>query len=143
MKARFLSITAAALLGFAANAAAREMVEPWPDATVGSEPAGQAPLLLAQAREVEIYYDRYGREVLVDVYTGEVVSIREPDSSIRRFGSNEPRRQERYYLDDPQDMERLRREKRMEELGRSDVPFGGRVPIYRDFRELPAPVEPG
>jgi lipoprotein-anchoring transpeptidase ErfK/SrfK len=99
---------------------------------------------LAQAREVEIYYDRYGREVLVDVYTGEVLSIREPRGSVRRFEEVRPpapREQDRYYLDDPDDVARLRREKRMEELGRAYPPVE-RLPDYRDFRALPDPVLP-
>lgn len=98
---------------------------------------------LAQARQVEIFYDRYGREVLVDTYTGEVVAIREPRSSVRRFEEFpiEPRRQDRYYLDDPSDVARLRRERRMMELGRP-YPPADRFPEYRDYRVQPEPAYP-
>ncbi|MCO5145621.1 MAG: L,D-transpeptidase family protein [Aquamicrobium sp.] len=98
----------------------------------------------AQPREVEVYQDRYGREVVVDVYTGEILDVREPRRERRnreylypREERRAERRQDRYYLDDPDDMARLRREKRIEELGRD--PYGGRLPQYRDYRALPDP----
>ncbi len=107
---------------------------------------------MAQSREVEVYQDRYGREVVVDVYTGEILDVREPrrDRREREFlfprerGSDQrrpDRHQDRYYLDDPDDMARLRRERRMEELGRAYPPSGG-LPQYRDYRALPDPVYP-
>lgn len=37
-----------------------------------------APLQLAQAGDVEIYIDEYGRRVVVDAYTGEVLGIERP-----------------------------------------------------------------
>ena len=101
----------------------------------------------AQSREVEVYQDRYGREVVVDVYTGEILDVREPRRNRRDRDYLFPRergaerRQDRYYLDDPDDMARLRRDKRMEELGRAYPPSGG-LPQYRDYRALPDPVYP-
>ncbi len=100
----------------------------------------------AQSREVEVYQDRYGREVVVDVYTGEILDVREPRRERRdreflfpRQGRGSGGQQDRYYLDDPEDMARLRREKRREELGR----YGNGLPQYRDYRALPDPVYPG
>ena len=47
---------------------------------------------LAQAREIEIYVDQYGREVIVDAWTGEVIAIR----PVERFqGSPAERRRAR------------------------------------------------
>lgn len=94
----------------------------------------------AQPREVEVYYDRYGREVLVDIYTGETVDVIDRGER-RRWREREylfPRetRQDRYYLDDPEDVERLRRERRREQLGRSQLPSRG-LPQYDDYRVLP------
>ena len=75
---------------------------------------------LAQYGDVEIYYDEFGRRVVVDAYTGEVISVERPrrmERRLRREAMRERRDvvrgddQERYYLDDPEDMERLRREK--------------------------------
>ena len=104
----------------------------------------------AQSREVEVYFDRYGREVVVDIYTGEILDVREPRRPRRDREYLFPRerewperlQQDRYYLDDPEDVARLRREKRMEELGRGYPPSGG-LPQYRDYRALPDPVYPG
>ena len=98
----------------------------------------------AQSREVEVYQDRYGREVVVDVYTGEILDVREPRRDREFLFPREGRRsggqqQDRYYLDDPDDMARLRREKRREDLGR----YGNGLPQYRDYRALPDPVYPG
>src|SRR5690606_18839755 len=92
-------------------------------------------------------YDRYGREVLVDIYTGEVIGVRESRGSFRdrdaqrsRERQDERARQDRYYLDDPDDMARLRRQQRIEELGRNGDPYpADRLPNYRDYRALPEP----
>ena len=101
----------------------------------------------AQAREVEVYHDRHGRQVVVDVYTGEVLEVIEPRRRARdrdylfpRQDRRSERHQDRYYLDDAEDMARLRRERRMDELGRG--PYGGGLPQYRDYRVLPDPVYP-
>lgn len=118
MIGRILSLTVAAMIGLSAEAG-------------------------AQGRDVEVYYDRYGREVLVDVYTGEVIEVREPRGSIRRYGEQRPRRedrgQDRYYLDDPEDVARLRREQRREELGRDGdgYSYRDRFPEYDDYRVEP------
>jgi lipoprotein-anchoring transpeptidase ErfK/SrfK len=117
MIGRILSLTVAAMIGLAADAG-------------------------AQSREVEVYYDRYGREVLVDVYSGEVIETREPRGSVERYGDTRPRRgeraaQDRYYLDDPDDVARLRREQRREELGRGGYGQRERLPDYDDYRAQP------
>lgn len=88
----------------------------------------------AQAREVEVFYDQYGREILLDVYTGEVVGVREPQGSLRRFGDEQPVYRPRY---DYEDSASLRRERRMRELGRRPYPSMDPLPEYRDYRALP------
>src|SRR5690606_26679274 len=93
----------------------------------------------AQTREVEVFYDRYGREVLVDIYTGEVVAVREPRGSIREYGVRprerwgDSRDQDGYYLDQRDYEARLRRERRLRELER-DPYYGDRLPEYDDYR---------
>ena len=77
---------------------------------------------VAQTREVEVFYDRYGREILMDVYTGEVIAIREPRGGV--------------YLREEYEPPRLRRERRMQELGRVP-PRQRHFPEYRDYRALP------
>ena len=68
---------------------------------------------LAQYGDVEIYYDEFGRRIIRDAYTGEIIAVERP----RRYERRQPRQDvrrgggDRYYLDDPEDMERLRREK--------------------------------
>ena len=88
-------------------------------------------VMLAQQGDVEIYIDEYGRRVIVDAYTGEVIAI-QPRTVQRRELRRQPRhtRQERYYLDDPEDMERLRQD-RMRELGR--VPASPPIDEYEDL----------
>lgn len=84
-------------------------------ATVDDQRSGA--LLLAQSGEVEVFYDRYGRRVLLDPDTGEVIAIERPRRSMRRdydegWQSRQARRQERRWLDAPdyaEERERIRR----------------------------------
>ncbi len=73
MNGRFLILGMLALSATAADARA-------PIPGEGSAPAPRLtqpePVQLAQAREIEIYVDQYGREVIVDAWTGEVIAIR-------------------------------------------------------------------
>ena len=88
-------------------------------------------LKLAQAGDVEIYYDGRGRQVIVDTYTGEILAI-QPRGQVRRALRRNPH-PERYYLDDPQDMERLQRDQ-MEEYNRRPAPpiedYGDEYQVY-------------
>ena len=134
---KVLLASALALGGFSTVAQAR-LGEGGDGAARG---AAQAPGLiqLAQVRDVEIYYDQYGREVLVDVYTGEVVAIRERRDHIVRPPADawdEP-----VYEDDWAERRRERRERRMRELGRG-LPDEPALPRYDDFRTLPEPAYP-
>lgn len=116
------------------SAAAAGWPQGEPDAPVAA-PATDSAIQLAQAREIDIYIDEYGREVLVDAWTGRVVGIRDPRTS-RSFdrpawddrGWREPPR-DPYYLDDRTQRALERRERRMRELGRAAPrDYGG----YRD-----------
>jgi len=125
---RLLLASAIALLGLAGGAQARAMANAGePQATASSSES--QPLQLAQIREVEIYYDRYGREVLVDIYTGEVVAIREPRNVIRR---DDAWIEEPFYRDDREERAWERRERRLRELGRGQP----------HYRALPEPAYP-
>lgn len=111
-----LSVVMVSLATLGARAAVpsgdREMFLPVPTQAVDA-------VQLAQYGDVEIYYDEYGRRIVRDTYTGEIIAIERPRQNERRMrrdqqydwqdarGSDE----ERYYLDDPEDMERLRRRK--------------------------------
>lgn len=84
-----------------------------------------AGIVVAQNGDYEVYFDGKGNRVIVDSFTGKVVAIQPPQTRFdRRALRAEQRRRDallgadddRYYLDDPQDMERFRR-KRMEESG--------------------------
>lgn len=67
-------------------------------------PADDGLLQLAQSGEVEVYIDEYGRRVIVDAYTGEVLGYERP----RVYSNREARRRamrareldQRYYDDD-------------------------------------------
>ncbi|TKT75215.1 L,D-transpeptidase [Aquamicrobium sp. LC103] len=145
MIARLLPFIAFAFLAPAMEAEARAFSGVAETDRVEDETTGLVQL--AQAREVEIFYDRYGREVLVDIYTGEVVAIREPQES--EFRSVEPPRsrgwgnpdappRDGYYVDRPDDSARSRREQRMRELGRGEPPQQP-FPEYRDYGAGPEP----
>ncbi len=107
------------LSAFAVGFAALDAGAAVPQAVEQPRPARAAAegLKLAQVGDVEIFYDEFGRRVVVDAYTGEVLSVERPRVE-RRIQRRQLRRQqeERYYLDDPEDMARLRRE-RLRELG--------------------------
>lgn len=110
-----LSAFAAVLSSFGVQAAVLPAGE---DGRPASRHASEG-IQLAQYGDVEIYYDEFGRRIIVDAYTGEVISVERPrraERMLRREQMRERRDamrggQERYYLDDPADMERLRREK--------------------------------
>jgi lipoprotein-anchoring transpeptidase ErfK/SrfK len=113
-----------ALLATTANvelATARSAVGPAP------APAVDAPgaLQLAQYREVEVFYDEYGREILLDPYTGEVLAVREPQ---RRPRYEEWPQDEPYFEEDVYS----RIERRMRELGRAPDQGG-----WREERRAP------
>lgn len=84
-------------------------------------------ILLAQDGNLDIYYDARGNRVIVDAETGKVIAIQPPKSRLdRRALRRETRLRElgrvpddndRYYLDNPEDMARFRR-KQLEEEGR-------------------------
>ncbi|MBX3578768.1 MAG: L,D-transpeptidase family protein [Rhizobiaceae bacterium] len=100
----------AALGAGAANAAiAPEDFEPRREAS--------DEIRLAQSGDVEVYYDTRGRRVIVDAWTGEILAIqpsrREQETTARERRDQrmrERRNPERYYLDDPDDVARLRRD---------------------------------
>ncbi|MEW6630003.1 MAG: L,D-transpeptidase family protein [Pseudomonadota bacterium] len=90
-------------------------------------PARNGALQLAQDGNIDIYYDARGNRVLVDADTGKVIAIQPPQSRLDREAiRRQTRTQElgrasggdndRYYLDNPDDMARLRR-RQLEENG--------------------------
>ena len=115
-------------------AVASELSEPdIPDSVVSAHASG---LRLAQTGDVEIYYDGRGRRVIVDVYTGEIIAI-QPRREIRPLRRQRERANpERYYLDDPEDMARLRRD-RLYELGRQTP-----IDEYSEFPPEEYPASP-
>jgi len=86
-----------------------------------AEPVLRLDAMPVQYREAEVYFDGNGNRILVDPDTGEVVAVqprrlnglRERREDFRR-DRRAWREQDRYYLDDPEDVTRLRREKRRE-----------------------------
>lgn len=124
-----------AISGFSTAAEARLDV---PES--GGAEAAPGLIRLAQTRDVEIYYDEFGREVLVDVYTGEVLIVRERRDHIVR-PPNDGWGGEPLYEDDWAERRRARRERRMRELGRG-FPQERGLPRYEDYRALPEPAYP-
>lgn len=107
-------------------------------------------IAVAQSGDYDVFYDGNGNRVIVDSYTGKVVAIQPPQTRFdRRALRLEERRKrveedDRYYLDDPEDVARFRRRQLRDEdrlLGPDDG--------YGDYGNAPAdgfppaPGEPG
>ncbi|MGX9142703.1 L,D-transpeptidase family protein [Mesorhizobium sp. 128a] len=89
--------------------------------------ADSGGIVLAQDGNLDIYYDARGNRVIVDADTGKVIAIQPPQTRLdrralrrqmrtRELGRAPVEDDDRYYLDDPQDMARFRR-KQLEEEG--------------------------
>ncbi|MFK0692310.1 L,D-transpeptidase family protein [Mesorhizobium sp. IMUNJ 23033] len=89
--------------------------------------ANSGGILLAQDGNLDIYYDARGNRVIVDADTGKVIAIQPPQTRLDRralrrqlrmqqLGRAPVEDEDRYYLDDPEDMARFRR-KQLEEEG--------------------------
>ncbi|MFC5586160.1 L,D-transpeptidase family protein [Nitratireductor kimnyeongensis] len=73
----------------------------------------EAPVQLAQNYDFDVYIDQYGREIIVDAFTGEVVEIR-PAAPGRRQDGRRPSRPREfdgqvYDFSDPREVDRYRR----------------------------------
>jgi len=109
----------------------------------------EPPLVLAQMADFNVYVDGYGREIIVDARTGEVVEVNPP--GYRRFG--EPQRRQlrmrelerrTYDLSDPRDRERFRRDRQtMRRLGELPPPDYGLDPRYDEPLYEPPPYDDG
>ncbi|TPJ63971.1 L,D-transpeptidase family protein [Mesorhizobium sp. B2-7-1] len=98
------------------------------DGTQSARPTERGALVLAQEGNIDIYYDARGNRVLVDADTGKVIAIQPPGSRLDRralrrqmrmqeLGRAQPEDDDRYYLDNSEDMARFRR-RQLEENGR-------------------------
>lgn len=109
---------------------------------------------LAQARDAEVYYDENGNQVIVDVETGQIISVRPPDRRARREMQRDRRREQRRerldgYYRDPE-LETYERARRYDERPPQEefFPYDGprRQAAPDDFPEPPRrrqqPVEP-
>lgn len=128
MKIQIIALAATvSLLGTAAQAAtgARQ-----------AETPGERGLQLAQSGEVDVVIDERGRRLVVDRVTGRVLGVmeREPEWRDRPVVREEPR-QGGYRLDDPQDMERFRRDREIL-LGRREPPPGRTIEDYINNPDL-------
>jgi hypothetical protein len=65
---------------------------------------------IAQSREIEVYYDDYGRRVIADAYTGQILSIEAPRNGLDRRATGAVRGKQRFeddrYLDEEFDRPR-------------------------------------
>jgi len=131
-----LSALATGLMSFGAFAAPTQDNAP---RVVRTAKAGG--ILVAQDGNLDIYYDARGNRVIVDADTGKVIAIQPPQTRLdRRALRRETRLRElgrvpadddRYYLDDPEDMARFRR-KQLEEEGRVIPPPADEYDPYGD-----------
>jgi lipoprotein-anchoring transpeptidase ErfK/SrfK len=119
---------------------------------------------LAQAYDFDVYIDQYGREIIVDPRTGQVVEIRgrsiepmPPQPQYREYD----RRGHGYDFSDPRDVERFHRDREAAitrgwqpyepapyepaygEPGYRPYDDGYREPGNRGYEELPRGAEPG
>ncbi|MGB3389596.1 MAG: hypothetical protein WBA88_16610, partial [Pseudaminobacter sp.] len=100
-------------------------------------------IVLAQASDVEVYFDGNGNRVILDAYTGEIIAVQPPRRTVNRqaqrrmLREREWREDERYYLDDPADMARLRRDGL--DPNRYPAPPVDDYPLYDDGGLPPVP----
>ena len=122
-----------------AGLTASEAMAALPGAGAGGAPraaarADASGLQVAQNGDYEVFYDGRGNRVIVDSYTGKVIAVQPPQTRFdrralrlserdRRFDEPPPG-SDRYYLDDPEDMARLRRRQLREERRYPDDGFG-------------------
>lgn len=131
-----LSVLAGGLLS--ANAIAAPTQDSAPPIVRAADTGG---ILIAQDGNLDIYYDARGNRVIVDADTGKVIAIQPPQTRLdRRALRRETRLRElgrapdgddRYYLDDPEDMARFRRQQ-LEEEGRVIPPPADEYDPYGD-----------
>lgn len=107
------ALTLGVTLAFSAQAAPTH--QPIAESSVASTDEG---IQVAQNGDYQVFYDGKGNRVIVDPYTGKVIAIQPPQTRFDRRAlrlENRERRvervpdDERYYLDDPEDMARFRR----------------------------------
>jgi lipoprotein-anchoring transpeptidase ErfK/SrfK len=76
----------------------------WP---LGSASAQDSTVQIAQSAEIEVYYDDYGRRVIADARTGQILSIELPRNGLdRRATGTVGRSQDQRYLDEEYDRPR-------------------------------------
>ncbi|WP_310186996.1 L,D-transpeptidase [Mesorhizobium sp. BE184] len=108
-------------------------------------------ILVAQNGDYEIFYDGRGNRVIIDAYTGKVIAVQPPQTRFdrraeraRQFDSP-PAGDDRYYLDDPEDMARFRRRQAEEEgrlLGPDDGSTDAFPPAPGGVETYPVPDQP-
>jgi lipoprotein-anchoring transpeptidase ErfK/SrfK len=160
------SVLAAGLL--ASSAMASPTLDNAPRLVRAADSGG---IVLAQDGNLDIYYDARGNRVIVDAETGKVIAIQPPQTRLdrralrrqmraRELGRAPVEDDDRYYLDDPEDMARFRRRQQDDE-GRipgppdeydpnSDNFLGGNPPAQQDdnygdtdtYPEAPRSAEP-
>jgi lipoprotein-anchoring transpeptidase ErfK/SrfK len=151
---RGLIFLPAMAMGLAASAAAAsESPAPWMREQARQAPA-QDNIQLAQYRDAEVYFDGNGNRVIVDAVTGEVIAVQPRRFNARRERMEERRReirrQDRYYLDDPEDMARLRRDEgfgavppddgyAVPDFAQPEEDYGYREPAPDEFPAAPRP----
>ncbi len=130
---RTLVLVPAVFLGLPVLAASASTgpVSPIVEPATDRAAAQTDPLQLAQYGDVEIYIDEYGRRIIVDAYTGEVLGIERP-----RVNRNRERR-----------AQRLRELGREPEFGADGIPYKrrGELPVkrrHRPFTVYPDDIEP-
>ncbi|MCG7504637.1 L,D-transpeptidase family protein [Mesorhizobium retamae] len=109
----FSALTLGASLSFVAQAATT--VKQGEESQISHKAEG---IQVAQDGDYQVFYDGKGNRVIVDGYTGKVIAIQPPQTRFDRRALRLENRQrrverapddERYYLDDPEDMARFRR----------------------------------
>ncbi len=125
----FLPVLAAALLPSGA------MASPKAAPSASAQGVDRGGVVVAQNDDYEVFYDGRGNRVIVDPYTGKVVAIQPPQTRFdrrtlrlrerqQRFDDG-PAADDRYYLDDPEDMARFRRRQLQDEERYPSVDSGG------------------
>ncbi|MEP9373068.1 L,D-transpeptidase [Mesorhizobium sp. KR1-2] len=150
-KISLLAAIAAGFWAYGAQAATVSDISSQSSAPRISGTAGDG-VRLAQADNIEVYFDGNGNRVIVDSYTGKIIAIQPPRSVIggqdgwRGARLRDARRGERYYDGDAEEAPRYSRERRWQQERYPEPPiddYGDYTRGPNDFPPAPQQAFPG
>jgi lipoprotein-anchoring transpeptidase ErfK/SrfK len=104
---------------------------------IGAPAGGEGTVVVAQNGDYQIFYDGNGNRVIVNAGTGQVVAVQPPETRLDRRALRRQQRQRAYdggyYLDDPREAARYRRQQMEDERDIYAPPPDGYGSPYDDY----------